>query len=62
MADHELKKLAWYMVHIASVNDFRVLAHKVSNRGQPLTIQFQFSSPQNWKTVVKGLPPNTLPR
>jgi ubiquitin-like domain-containing CTD phosphatase 1 len=29
MADRELDKLARYMVHIATVDDFRTLEHKV---------------------------------
>jgi len=29
MADRELDKLAAYMVHIATVDDFRTLKHKV---------------------------------
>jgi len=28
-ADRELEKLGWYMVHIASVDDFSSLTHKV---------------------------------
>jgi hypothetical protein len=31
MADRELERLSLYMVHIATVQDFRTLSHKVSH-------------------------------
>ena len=59
MADRELDKLARYMVHIAGVDNFQALDHKVR-----ITNDFVLSSMtrphatlQDWKRVVRALHP-----
>lgn len=55
MADRELDKLARYMVHIATVDDFRILSHKVNRPLCPSCVCRCNCVYQDWKSTVKNL-------